>query len=145
MTGDSSVQTGGSLRSTEAKPRTPRASPAERKPLMTTKQILLMNFGFLGIQYSFGMQQTAVNPIFGFLHAETAWLPLLNLAGPMTGLLIQPMIGRHQTRSALASVATRRLLASSRCGCTHRSSHSSPPRRVDPPAPVRAVHDNSRR
>jgi maltose/moltooligosaccharide transporter len=68
------------------------ALPA-RKPLMTTGQILLMNFGFFGIQYSFGMQQTAVNPIFGFLHASTGVLPLLNMAGPITGLFIQPMIG----------------------------------------------------
>ena len=34
---------------------------------MNMRQILLMNFGFFGIQYSFGMQQTAVNPIFTFL------------------------------------------------------------------------------
>jgi maltose/moltooligosaccharide transporter len=58
-----------------------------------------MNFGFLGIQYSFGMQQTAVNPIFGFLHADTAFLPLLNLAGPVTGLLLQPMIGALSDRT----------------------------------------------
>src|SRR5919204_248779 len=82
----------------------PTSAPAERveptrKPLMTTRQILLMNFGFFGIQYSFGMQQTAVNPIFGFLHAQTAWLPLLNMAGPVTGLLIQPMIGALSDRS----------------------------------------------
>src|ERR671936_2454206 len=82
----------------------PTPAPAERveptrKPLMTTRQILLMNFGFFGIQYSFGMQQTAVNPIFGFLHAQTAWLPLLNMAGPVTGLLIQPLIGALSDRS----------------------------------------------
>ena len=82
----------------------PTSAPAERveptrKPLMTTRQILLMNFGFFGIQYSFGMQQTAVNPIFGFLHAQTAWLPLLNMAGPVTGLLIQPLIGALSDRS----------------------------------------------
>jgi maltose/moltooligosaccharide transporter len=78
-----------------------RASPTrrERKPLLTTTQILVMNFGFLGIQYSFGMQQTAVNPIFGFLHADTAFLPLLNLAGPVTGLLLQPMIGALSDRT----------------------------------------------
>ena len=64
-----------------------------QKPLMNMRQILLMNFGFFGIQYSFGMQQTAVNPIFQFLHAKPEELPILNLAGPMTGLLIQPMIG----------------------------------------------------
>ena len=64
-----------------------------QKPLMTMPQILLMNFGFFGIQYSFGMQQTAVNPIFLMLGASGHALPLLNLAGPITGLLIQPMIG----------------------------------------------------
>lgn len=52
-----------------------------------------MNFGFFGIQYSFGLQQTAINPIYSFLDADPAQLPLLNLAGPMTGLLIQPFIG----------------------------------------------------
>lgn len=88
--------------STSAAPSPPAATGVsaapERKPLLTTRQILLMNFGFLGIQYSFGMQQTAVNPIFGFLHASTAWLPLLNMAGPVTGLLIQPMIGALSDR-----------------------------------------------
>jgi len=52
-----------------------------------------MNVGFFGIQYSFGLQQTAINPIYTFLHADPGQLPLLNLAGPMTGLLIQPLIG----------------------------------------------------
>ena len=52
-----------------------------------------MNVGFFGIQYSFGLQQTAVNPLFSFLHARPEELPLLNLAGPVTGLLIQPLIG----------------------------------------------------
>lgn len=49
--------------------------------------------GFFGIQFSFGLQQTAVNPIFSFLGAHHAELPLLNLAGPVTGLLVQPIIG----------------------------------------------------
>ena len=70
-----------------------------QKPLMTMPQILIMNFGFFGIQYSFGMQQTAVNPIFQKLGAEGHALPLLNLAGPITGLLIQPMIGALSDRT----------------------------------------------
>lgn len=70
-----------------------------QKPLMSMRQILLMNLGFLGIQYSFGMQQTAVNPIFQFLHASPDSLPILNLAGPMTGLLIQPLIGAWSDRT----------------------------------------------
>jgi len=52
-----------------------------------------MNVGFFGIQYSFGLQQTAINPLYTFLDARPEDLPLLNLAGPMTGLLIQPIIG----------------------------------------------------
>ena len=52
-----------------------------------------MSFGFLGIQYSFGLQQSAVNPIYSFLGANPDDLPFLNLAGPMTGLIIQPIIG----------------------------------------------------
>ncbi|MDQ3890750.1 MAG: MFS transporter [Actinomycetota bacterium] len=66
---------------------------------MTFRQIAFMNFGFFGIQYSFGMQQTAINPIFAFLGADPATLPLLNLAGPVTGLLIQPMIGALSDRT----------------------------------------------
>ena len=56
-------------------------------------QIWNMNVGFFGIQYSFGLQQSAVNPIYDFLHASPDQIPLLNLAGPVTGLLIQPLIG----------------------------------------------------
>lgn len=52
-----------------------------------------MNVGFFGIQYSFGLQQSAVNPIYDFLGAHPDQIPLLNLAGPLTGLLVQPIIG----------------------------------------------------
>jgi maltose/moltooligosaccharide transporter len=90
---------------TTAETRTATPAPAahativREKPLMTMRQILLMNFGFFGIQYSFGMQQTAVNPIFTFLNADPGQLPILNLAGPMTGLLIQPLIGAWSDRT----------------------------------------------
>jgi len=63
------------------------------KPRLTFWQIFNMNVGFLGIQFSFGLQQTAVNPIFSFLGASHEELPLLNIAGPVTGLIIQPIIG----------------------------------------------------
>ncbi len=52
-----------------------------------------MNVGFFGIQYSFGLQQSAVNPIYDFLGARPEQIPILNLAGPLTGLVIQPIIG----------------------------------------------------
>lgn len=64
-----------------------------KKPTLSFWQIWNMNVGFFGIQFSFGLQQTAVNPIFSFLGAHHDQLPLLNLAGPVTGLLIQPLIG----------------------------------------------------
>ena len=64
-----------------------------KKPALSFWQIWNMNVGFFGIQFSFGLQQTAVNPIFSFLGAHHDQLPLLNLAGPVTGLLIQPLIG----------------------------------------------------
>jgi maltose/moltooligosaccharide transporter len=63
------------------------------KPRLTFSQIINMNVGFLGIQYSFGLQQSAVNPIYDMLGASPDQIPLMNLAGPMTGLLIQPIIG----------------------------------------------------
>ena len=56
-------------------------------------QILNMNVGFFGIQYSFGLQQSAVNPIYDFLGAAPDEIPLLNLAGPITGLVVQPIVG----------------------------------------------------
>ena len=64
-----------------------------KKPRLNFWQIWNMNVGFFGIQFSFGLQQSAVNPIFEFLGAHHQDLPLLNLAGPVTGLLIQPIIG----------------------------------------------------
>jgi len=64
-----------------------------RKPSLSLSQIINMNVGFFGIQYSFGLQQSAVNPIYDFLGASPDEIPLLNLAGPVTGLLIQPFIG----------------------------------------------------
>jgi len=63
------------------------------KPTLSFWQIFNMNVGFLGIQYSFGLQQTAINPIFLYLGAPEEMLPILNIAGPVTGLIVQPIIG----------------------------------------------------
>lgn len=67
-----------------------------------------MNVGFFGIQYSFGLQQSAVNPIYDFLGARPDELPLLNLAGPLTGLLIQPIIGALSDKTWLPKFGGRR-------------------------------------
>ncbi len=63
------------------------------KPRLTFLQIINMNFGFFGIQYSFGLQQSNMSPIYKYLGANEANLPYLWLAGPMTGLILQPIIG----------------------------------------------------
>ena len=63
------------------------------KPRLSFWQIFNMNIGFLGIQYSFGLQQTAINPIFLYLGASEEMLPILNIAGPVTGLVVQPIVG----------------------------------------------------
>ena len=65
----------------------------QRKPMLSFWQIWNMSFGFLGIQYGFGLQQANLSPIFRYLDADESKLAILWLAGPVTGLLIQPVIG----------------------------------------------------
>lgn len=69
------------------------------KPWMTFSQILNMNVGFFGIQFSFGLQQSNMSPIYKYLGANDASLPYLWLAGPITGLLVQPLIGALSDRT----------------------------------------------
>ena len=69
------------------------------RPHLSFGQILNMNIGFFGIQYSFGLQQSNMSPIYRYLGADEASLPLLWLAGPMTGLLVQPIIGALSDRT----------------------------------------------
>jgi len=69
------------------------------KPRLTFWQILNMNFGFFGIQYSFGLQQSNMSPIYKYLGADEASLPYLWLAGPMTGLIVQPIVGAMSDRT----------------------------------------------
>ncbi|HCB17061.1 MAG TPA: MFS transporter, partial [Alteromonas sp.] len=63
------------------------------KPNLSFWQIWNMCFGFFGIQYGFGLQQANLSPIFRYHGAAEHELPILWLAGPVTGLLIQPLIG----------------------------------------------------
>jgi maltose/moltooligosaccharide transporter len=69
------------------------------KPTLSFSQILNMNFGFFGIQFSFGLQQSNMSPIYSYLGADEANLPYLWLAGPMTGLIVQPIIGAMSDRT----------------------------------------------
>jgi len=52
-----------------------------------------MNFGFFGIQFSFGLQQSNMSAIYTYLGADPENLAVLWLAGPVTGLIVQPIIG----------------------------------------------------
>lgn len=74
-------------------------APATAKPILSIWRILQMNVGFLGLQFSFGLQQSNMGPIYGFLGASEAAMPLLWLAGPMTGLIVQPIIGAMSDRT----------------------------------------------
>jgi maltose/moltooligosaccharide transporter len=69
------------------------------KPSLSIWQIINMNVGFFGIQFSFGLQQANMSPIYQYLGADESKLPLLWLAGPMTGLLVQPIIGAMSDRT----------------------------------------------
>lgn len=69
------------------------------KPHLSFSQIVNMNVGFLGIQFSFGLQQANMSPIYQMLGADGKDLPYLWLAGPITGLLVQPVIGAMSDRT----------------------------------------------
>ncbi|MBB6505881.1 maltose/moltooligosaccharide transporter [Sphingomonas endophytica] len=69
------------------------------RPRLSLARIVEMNLGFLGLQFSFGLQQANMAPIYGYLGADEASLPLLWLAGPVTGLLVQPLIGAMSDRT----------------------------------------------
>lgn len=69
------------------------------KPHLSLSKILQMNLGFLGLQFSFGLQQGNMAPIYSYLGAQEASLPILQLAGPLTGLIVQPIIGAMSDRT----------------------------------------------
>lgn len=69
------------------------------KPHLSFWQIVNMNVGFFGIQFSFGLQQSSMSPIYKYLGADDATLPLLWLAGPVTGLIVQPIVGAMSDRT----------------------------------------------
>ncbi len=58
-----------------------------------------MNFGFLGIQFGWGLQLANMSAIYSKLGAEPDKIPILWLAGPITGLLVQPVIGAMSDRT----------------------------------------------
>ena len=69
------------------------------RPRLSFLQIFNMSFGFLGIQFGFGLQLANMSAIYAKLGAEPSKIPILWLAGPMTGLLVQPIIGSMSDRT----------------------------------------------
>ncbi len=69
------------------------------KPNLSFLQIWNMSFGFFGIQFGWGLQMGNMSAIYEYLGANESQLPLLWLAAPLTGLLVQPVIGAMSDRT----------------------------------------------
>lgn len=69
------------------------------KPRLSYWQIWNMSFGFLGIQFGWGLQLANMSPIYEYLGAKPDQIPILWLAAPLTGLLVQPLIGYFSDRT----------------------------------------------
>jgi maltose/moltooligosaccharide transporter len=74
-------------------------SASAQKPRLSLLRIVEMNVGFFGLQFSFGLQQANMSPIYGYLGADPDTMPLLWLAGPVTGLIVQPTVGAMSDRT----------------------------------------------
>jgi maltose/moltooligosaccharide transporter len=64
-----------------------------QKPRQSYWQIWNMSFGFLGIQFGWGLQMANMSAIYEYLGARADQIPILWLAAPLTGLIVQPLIG----------------------------------------------------
>jgi maltose/moltooligosaccharide transporter len=69
-----------------------------QKPRLNFWQIWNMSFGFLGIQFGWGLQMANMSAIYGYLGANADSLAILWLAAPVTGVIIQPLIGQSSDR-----------------------------------------------
>ncbi|MEO8615459.1 MAG: MFS transporter [Luteolibacter sp.] len=70
-----------------------------QKPRLSFWQIWNMSFGFFGIQFGWGLQMGNMSAIYEYLGAKESSLPLLWLAAPLTGLIVQPIIGSMSDRT----------------------------------------------
>ncbi len=69
------------------------------KPARRFWQIWNMSFGFLGIQFGWGLQMANMSAIYEYLGARADQIPILWLAAPLTGLIVQPIIGHASDRT----------------------------------------------
>jgi maltose/moltooligosaccharide transporter len=74
-------------------------SALRKKPHLGFWDIWNMSFGFLGIQFGFALQNANVSRIFETLGASVESIPILWIAAPVTGLLVQPIIGYFSDRT----------------------------------------------
>ena len=81
------------MSTSQTEPVAPKAITYFRKPERSFWQIWNMSFGFLGIQFGWGLQMANMSAIYEYLGARADQIPILWLAAPLTGLLIQPLIG----------------------------------------------------
>src|SRR6185312_737669 len=79
----------------------PSAPPiaATPRPRLSFWQIWNMSFGFLGIQFGWGLQMANMSPIYSYLGARDEQLAKLWLAAPLTGFIVQPIIGSLSDRT----------------------------------------------
>jgi maltose/moltooligosaccharide transporter len=69
------------------------------KPRLSFWRIWNMSFGFLGIQFGWGLQMANMSAIYQYLGARENEIPILWLAAPLTGLVVQPIIGYFSDRT----------------------------------------------
>jgi maltose/moltooligosaccharide transporter len=79
-----------------------------KKPLLSFQQIINMSVGFFGIQFAFGLQNANVSRIFQTLGASIDEIPILWIAAPLTGLIIQPIIGHMSDKTWMGKWGRRR-------------------------------------
>ncbi|HMC55541.1 MAG TPA: MFS transporter [Gemmatimonadaceae bacterium] len=72
---------------------------AVRRPILGFSQMFNMSFGFLGIQFGWGLQLANMSAVYEKLGAKPDEVPLLWLAAPLTGLLVQPIVGALSDRT----------------------------------------------
>jgi len=78
-----------------------------KKPKLSFWEIWNMSFGFLGIQFGFALQNANVSRIFETLGASVDDIPILWIAAPVTGLVVQPIIG-HMSDKTWTGLGRRR-------------------------------------
>ncbi len=86
----------------------PAGIPLEEKRELRLGELATMNFGYIGIQFGWGLQMANMAAIYTKLGAHADNIPILGLAGPVTGLLIQPIIGAMSDRTWSAKWGRRR-------------------------------------